>query len=58
MKRIDLIRRIEEVGATLVREGGRHTIYVNPRTKAPIVVPRHGEIKEGLAKKIIRDASK
>lgn len=57
MKRRDLVRRLAELGAIFVREGGGHTIYQNPRTLDTIAVPRHTEIAEGLAKKILRDAS-
>jgi mRNA interferase HicA len=42
----------------LVREGGNHTMYKNSRTNEAIPIPRHREIKEHLAQKIIRDASK
>jgi predicted RNA binding protein YcfA (HicA-like mRNA interferase family) len=55
MKRTDLIRQILALGAKQVREGGNHTLYVS-RTGAPIQVPRHKEIKERLAQKILRDA--
>jgi len=30
---------------------------MNPYTKRVITVPRHGEIHEGLARKIVRDAA-
>jgi mRNA interferase HicA len=58
MKRKELVRRLAELGAVFVREGGRHSYYVNPRTGDAIPVPRHTEIKEGLAKKILRDAER
>ncbi len=58
MKRADLIRTITALGAVLVREGGNHTMYKNSRTNEAIPIPRHREIKEHLAQKIIRDASK
>ena len=58
MKRADLIRRIVELGAEFVREGGEHTYYKNPRTGYGLSVPRHREIIEPLAKKLIRDAGK
>jgi predicted RNA binding protein YcfA (HicA-like mRNA interferase family) len=56
MKRREVIRRIETAGAVLLREGGRHSIYLNPRTNLRIPVPRHPDIAERLAKKIIADA--
>lgn len=56
MKRPDLVRRILTLGAVYVREGGEHSIYQNPRTGMLLAVPRHREIGEDLARKIIRDA--
>ena len=58
MKRRDLIKRIEEIGCELLRHGGKHDIYHNPKTGATQPVPRHREINEMLARKIIRDLSK
>ena len=38
-----------------MREGSRHTVYVNPRQKKVSAVPRHTEINCILARKICRD---
>ncbi len=46
-----------ESGAELVREGGSHTIF-RSRTGALIPVPRHAEIGESLARKIVRDVKR
>ena len=54
MKRRDLVKKIEEAGCELLRHGGRHDIYHNPATGRSEPVPRHREINEILAKKIIR----
>ena len=54
MKRVDLIRSIEASGCVLVRHGGRHDWYRNPVTGVSQPVPRHREIKEPLARRIIR----
>lgn len=54
MKRVDLIRAIEELGCILVRHGGKHDWYRNPATGISQPVPRHREIKEGLASHIIK----
>jgi mRNA interferase HicA len=54
MKRVDLIREIEGLGCELVRHGGKHDWYRNPATGAAQAVPRHREIKEPLARRIIR----
>ena len=54
MKRKDLIRAIEEIGCVLIRHGGRHDWYQNPETKISQPVPRHSEIKDSLAKHILK----
>ncbi len=54
MKRTDLIRTIEGMGCIFIRRGGRHDWYQNPATKVSQPVPRHREIKETLAKHILR----
>jgi mRNA interferase HicA len=54
MKRRDLIRKIEDGGAVFIRHGGKHDWYQNPQTKMAQPIPRHGEIKEHLAKSIIK----
>lgn len=54
MKRADLIRAIEQMGCVLIRHGSRHDWYQNPATKVSQLVPRHREIKEGLAKHILK----
>jgi predicted RNA binding protein YcfA (HicA-like mRNA interferase family) len=55
MKRQDLIRHLEAHGCYLLREGGKHSIYVNPANNRTSAVPRHREINEFLAMKICRD---
>lgn len=54
MKRVDRIRSIEAGGCVLVRHGGKHDWYRNPVTGVSQPVPRHREIKEPLARRIIR----
>lgn len=54
MKRVDLIKAIEGLGCELVRHGGKHDWYRNPSTGAAQPVPRHREIMEHLAKRILR----
>ncbi|AFZ36920.1 YcfA family protein [Stanieria cyanosphaera PCC 7437] len=54
MKRRDLIKRLEEMGCILIRHGGKHDWYQNPNTKVSQPIPRHREIKEQLAKHIIK----
>lgn len=55
MKRVDLIRHLETHGCQLLREGGRHSVYVNRGARKTSTVPRHREINDYLARKICRD---
>lgn len=57
MKRKDLVKKLEEMGCMLVRHGGSHDWYTNPKTKKSQPVPRHNEIHEGLSKSIIKKLS-
>ncbi|MCG6940646.1 MAG: type II toxin-antitoxin system HicA family toxin [Thiohalocapsa sp.] len=57
MKRRDLIKRLEAMGCVLIRHGGRHDWYHNPATKESQPVPRHREIRESLARQIIKKLS-
>ncbi len=52
MKRRDLIKRLENAGFELKRNGSNHDIYA--RGSDIEEVPRHREIDEDLAKKIIK----
>ncbi len=54
MKRRELIRMLEQMGCVLIRHGGNHDWYQNPITRVSQAVPRHTEIKEHLAKHIIK----
>ena len=58
MKYRDLIAKLDEAKCILLRHGGRHEIYHNPRTGVSQPVPRHREVSEFLAKKIIRDLTR
>ncbi|NCC61875.1 MAG: type II toxin-antitoxin system HicA family toxin [Verrucomicrobiae bacterium] len=53
MNRVDLVRRLKDFGCVLLRHGSRHDIYHNPVTGFSEPVPRHREINEILAKRII-----
>ena len=57
MKRRDLERRLRIAGCFLKREGGNHSIWMSPQTGATEAVPRHNEIKEPLAKRILKRLS-
>lgn len=54
MKRRELIRRLNEMGCVLIRHGAKHDWYQNPATKVSQPVPRHVEIRDSLAKHIIK----
>jgi len=55
MKRQALIRHLESHGCYLLREGGRHSVYVNADNNRTSTVSRHREINDFLARKICRD---
>ena len=55
MKRLTLLRYLREQGCLLIREGKRHSIFVNPKEERTSTVPRHNEINNFLAKKICKD---
>ena len=55
MKRRDLERKLRIAGCYLKRQGASHSIWINPRTGAVETVPRHNEIKEPLARKILKN---
>lgn len=55
MKRRDLLAHLAERGCELLREGGRHSVFWNPKNGATSTVPRHREIEEFLARRICRD---
>lgn len=52
MKRVDLVRLLQKNGWSYLRSGGEHDIFAKGEDR--IAIPRHSEIKEGLAKSIIR----
>ena len=54
MMHVDLVRRITEEGAVLVRSVGGHDIYRSVITGATQPVPRHREVNELTARSIIR----
>ncbi|MBR0460241.1 MAG: type II toxin-antitoxin system HicA family toxin [Victivallales bacterium] len=52
MKRTDLLRIITQNGAVFLRNGGNHDIYL--KNNITLVIPRHSEIPELLARSIIK----
>jgi mRNA interferase HicA len=55
VKRRDLAQHLSAHGCELFREGGRHTVFINPANRYKSTVPRHNEIKNALVRKICRD---
>ncbi len=55
MKRAALVRHLEAQGCQLLREGARHSVFVNRTAGKVTSVPRHREINDFLARKICRD---
>ena len=55
MKQHELIRHLLTHGCLLLRDRGKHTVYVNPVNRQTSAVPRHREINEYLARKICQD---
>lgn len=47
-----LVRHLTEHGCLLLREGGKHSVWVNPDTESRSTVPRHREIPRSTARKI------
>lgn len=54
MKRRELEKRLRIAGCFLKREGSSHSLWINPKTGVIEAVPRHSEVKEPLAKKILK----
>jgi mRNA interferase HicA len=54
LKRSKLIKKLVKAGCYLKRHGSRHDIYVNPRNGRLAPVPRHREIKETLARLVLK----
>jgi len=49
MKRLQLIRFIQEHGCVLDREGNNHSVFRNPSNGRRSTVARHSEIKDIMA---------
>ena len=54
MKLRELERHLREHGCARFREGGAHTVWLNPANRKIGSVPRHREIKEGTVRGICR----
>jgi len=47
VKRVELIRHLEQHACERLREGGNHTIYVHRAAREVSAIPRHREIDAG-----------
>jgi hypothetical protein len=54
VKRTELIQKITALGAALERHGAKHDWYVKKETNTGQAVPKHHEIKETIARLIIK----
>ena len=55
MKRRKLEQKLRRAGCYMKREGKEHSLWINPGNGNIEAVPRHSEIKETLAKKILKN---
>ena len=55
MKRRDLLQHLSKNGCEELREGGRHSWWLNPAKNVRSAIPRHREINEILVRKICKD---
>ena len=55
MKRAELVRHLRKHGCLLLREGAKHSVFINAASRRVSTVPRHREINDHLAAKICRD---
>lgn len=55
MKRKELEKKLRQAGCYLKREGAAHPLWINPKTGVVEAVPRHTDIKEFLAQKILKN---
>ena len=54
MKREALLKHLRRYGCYLKREGGSHSLWINPSNGNVEAVPRHTEVSDQLAKKICK----
>ena len=57
MKRVELIQTLTRMGCVFIRHGGKHDWHQKLCTKLSKPVPRHREIREHLARSVIKRQS-
>lgn len=55
MKRNLLIKYLYTNGCTLLREGSRHSVFINNKNGKMAAIPRHPDINDYLAKEICKE---
>ncbi|MFQ5807062.1 MAG: type II toxin-antitoxin system HicA family toxin [Phycisphaerae bacterium] len=55
MKRRKLVQHLEQHGCEMIREGARHSIFLNPANGQTGPVPRHNEIDGRLVLAICKE---
>ena len=55
MKRLYFLRHLKENGCVLLREGAKHSVFLNPSENRVSTVPRHREVNDFLCRKIYKD---
>ena len=55
MRRKKLLKYLSSNGCMLLREGAKHSWWINPEFNKRSSIPRHTEISNILAKKICKD---
>jgi predicted RNA binding protein YcfA (HicA-like mRNA interferase family) len=57
MKKNQLLKILKQYGCKFVRHGSEHDKYIQPKTGKVDYVPRHSDITEPTAWKIIKNLS-
>jgi mRNA interferase HicA len=55
VKRRKFLSHLKKQGCQLIREGGKHSWWGNPESRARSAVPRYIEISDILCRKICKD---
>ena len=55
MKHREFVRHLVDQGCILLREGGKYSIFQNPKNGKSVPVTRHMEIADFVARKICRN---
>jgi len=50
-----LVRHLRRLGCEVIREGAKHSIFLNPQNRQTAPVPRHAEIDWRVACEICRE---